>query len=89
MLCHAIRTFPPPPPNLVLVHIVRMAKGCSRVSAMFISLLEQDLKCNYTIAFWELQQSDAWLCLPINLPTGNALMTTIIELQLANIFFMH
>ena len=40
------------------------------MSAMFNSPKEQALKCRYTIAFWELQQSDAGCAFPINLLTG-------------------
>ena len=52
------------------------------VSAMFNSPLEQAPKCNYTIAFWVLQQSDAWLYLSNQSPHW-VWTTTTFKSQLA------
>ena len=53
MLCREMLTFSTPPSSADL----HQQNGQD-------ALLEQDLKCNYTIAFWELQQSDRRMTVP-------------------------
>ena len=75
MLCQEMFTFPTR--HLLLIHIDRMTRMLLECLPCFKSLLEQALKCNCTITFWELQQSDTWLCLSSRSPHWECTWMTV------------